>query len=639
MPLREEKSLIVAHAYRLAYEDYFNASVGKRISRFLHISKPKRVSVIARIAYELKIVPFSVSEVFISDTCSPCTEKFEVISFNSKSLNDCSNSLQVAVKTNYEQSTFIRQLKAIDFIIDNFRRNIYRSPFLHASSALVREVMSYLQSLEASTEATPIIESQYEEANYPEKLSTAFSVFLQDCEGYVSCLEHAKNRVIDCCQQMLVGIKQRYPISQHQLRTDIDFGWKVPSISSDKLKNMLGPIEELVAGLQLEIKPDIDKIEIESKLEIGRLEQNAKLEAQEIERNFETEKDHIKGDMELSLKRLGSAESSLKRQLELLESEYKEATTSYQEAYDESISSDSLRTLENSYENIEYLRQRRDDLEVKMREAEQALRTVRSEFRDTKKHYEDRIEKLQQSRELTLENHAEKYKITISAVQEARKRRIDDKLAHVTAINQERVMLEELIKTNMSNGTETFETTESVELQNLWRNETIIDLKIGAIESLQRRILTRIGDALKSIEETKQFLRGHLIRAALTSSMTLEMLIPFWYIEIESGPIDHPLIEAHIVSPSEVVLHGAEERTRTILGITFIPRLPSVASTLDSVKGDQSVQLCAHSNNQIRKLNPAEFLSTDHWIVREQYVVKKFYKELRADFKKRIEKG
>lgn len=635
----EERSLILVHAYRLAYEDYFNDSISKRLSRFLRLAKPKRVSVIAKLAYQLRIVPFSKNEVFISDTFSSCAEKIEIISFNPKPLSDSSDCLQVVTKTNSGQTAFIRQLKSVSLAVDSFGKNAFRSPFINASDVLAKEIVRCLPVLETPAESTPTVAPQHEEANHPEKLSTTLFIFLENSKGYITSLEYAGNRVSECCQQMVAGIEQRYPISQQQFRTDVDFGWEVPTVSSGKWDSIIKPVDELIVGLRLEAQPDIDKIDRESKLELGKLEQDAKLRAKEIERNYEIERDNKKREMDLLLKRFRSEEKSLESQVALLESEHKEAVTSCQKAqqdYNESLASGSFGTSEGLLENLGRLRRNEDDLREKLRDTEETLRTVRSQFNDTKKRCEGSLERLDLSRDLKLEDNAEKLKITIEARQEVRNRSINDKLAHVTAINQERSLLEDLVKTGMSNVAENFQTTEPIELQNLWRDETLIDLKTGAIENLQRCILKGIEDALKSIDQTKRFLKDHLLTIDTTSTVATEILIPFWYIEIEAGSTDHHLVETHVVSPSEVVAHKLEEKTKTILGITFIPRLPAVASVLDSAKGYSNVTSQGRLNNQIRALDPAEFLPADHWMVANQHIAEKFYQTLQNDFKKQL---
>ncbi|MCJ7424604.1 hypothetical protein MUP01_10110 [Candidatus Bathyarchaeota archaeon] len=633
----EERSLILAHVYRLAYEDYFNDSIGKRLSRFLRLAKPKRVSVIAKLAYQLRIVPFGTNEVFISDTFSSCAEKIEIISFDPKPLNESSDGLQVVAKTNSDQTAFIRQLKSVSLAVDSFGKNAFGSPFVNASDVLVKEIVRCLPSLETPVESAPTVAPEHEEANRPEKLSTTLSIFLENSKGYITSLEHASNRVSECCQQMIAGIQQRYSISQQQLRTDVHFGWEVPTVSSDKWDSIIKPVDELIAGLRLEAQPDIDKIERESKLEIGKLEQEAKLSAKEIERNYDIERDNKKRETDLLLKRFRSEEKSLESHVALLESEHDEAVASCQKAqqdYDKSLASGSLGTSKELLENLERLRRNEDDLREKLRDAEETLRTVRSQFNDTKKRCEGSLEKLEQSRDLKLNGNEEKLKIAIEARQEARNRSINDKLAHAAAISQERSLLENLVKTSMSNVAENFQTTEPVELQNLWRNETLLDLKTGAIENLQRCILKGIEDALKSIDQTKRFLKDHLVTIDTTSTVTTEILIPFWYIEIKAGSTDHHLVETRVVSPSDVVAHKLEEKTKTILGITFIPRLPAVASVLDSVKGYSNVRSQGRLNNQIRALDPAEFLPADHWIVANQHIAERFYQTLRNDFKK-----
>jgi hypothetical protein len=634
----EERSLILAHAYRLAYEDYFNHSISKRLSRFLRLAKPKRVSVIAKLAYQLRVVPFSTNEVFISDTFSSCAEKIEIISFDPKSLSESSDRLQVVAKTNSGQTAFIRQLKSVSLAVDSFGKNAFGSPFVNASDVLVKEIVRCLPSLETPVESAPTVVPEHEEADHPENLSTKLSIFLENSKGYITSLEHASNRVSECCQQMIAGIQQRYPISQRQLRTSVDFGWEVPAVGSGKWDGIIKPVDELIAGLRLEAQPDIDKIDRETRLEIGKLEQEGKLRAKEIERNYDIERDNKKRDMNLSLKRFRSEEKSLESQVALLKSEHDEAVTSCQKVqqdYDESLASGSLGASEGLLENLERLRRNEDDLREKLRNAEETLRTVRSQFNDTKKHYEGGLEKLEQGRNLKLKDNAEKLKIAIEARQEARNRSINDKLSHVAAISQERSLLENLVKTSMSNVAENFQTSEPIELQNLWQDETLIDLKTGAVENLQRYILKSIEDALKSIDQTKRLLKDHLVTTETTSTVTTEILIPFWYIEIETGSTDHHLMETHVVSPSEVVAHKLEEKTKTILGIAFIPRLPAVASVLDSVKGYSNVKTQGRLNNQIRALNPAEFLPTDHWIVTNQYIAEKFYQTLQKDFFKK----
>ena len=633
----EERSLILAHAYKLAYEDYFNHSVGKRLSRFLRLAKPRRVSVIAKLAYPLRIVPFNANEVLISDTFSSCVEKMEIISFDPKLLNETSDSLQAVAKANSDQTAFIRQLDSIGLAVDNFGKKASGSPFVNASDMLVKEIVKCLPVLEPADQSATAVVPEHEEANHPEKLSTNLSILLENSKGYIMSLEHASNRVTECCQQMIAGMQQRYPFSQRKLKTDVDFGWEVPTISSGKRDSILKPVDELIAGLRVEAQPDIDKIDRESKLEIGKLEQEARLKAKEIERNFDVERDNKKGEMDLLLKRFRSEEKSLESQVALLELEHAESVTSCQKAqqdYDESLTLSSFGASEELLENLGRLRRSEVDLRERLTDAEETLRTVRSQVNDTKKRCESSLEKLEQSRDLRLKDNAEKLKIAIEARQEACNRSINDRLAHVAAISQERSLLENLVKTSMSSVGESFQTIERVELHDLWRDETLMDLKTGAVENLQRRILKGIEDALKSIDQTKLFLKNHLVTITTASTVTIELLIPFWYIEIESGSTDHHRIETYVVSPSEVVAHKLEEGTKAILSITFIPRLPAVASILDSVKGYSNVKSQGGLNNQITALDLMEFLPPNHWIVTNEHISEKFYQKLQNDFKK-----
>ncbi len=119
--LQEETPLILAHAYRLAYQEYLDDSLKKKFARFFHATKPKRVSVVARVTYKLKVVPFGAYEVFVSDTCSMCTEKVEIVSLDPARLSDSSKNLQISASTNEEQSEFIGRLRATSAVTASFR--------------------------------------------------------------------------------------------------------------------------------------------------------------------------------------------------------------------------------------------------------------------------------------------------------------------------------------------------------------------------------------------------------------------------------------------------------------------------------------------------------------------------------------
>lgn len=636
---QEERPLILAHAYKLAYQDFLSSSISKRISRFLHLTKPKRISVIARLAYELSIIPFSETEVLISDSCSSCTDIFQILSFDFKSLNDSVDDLRVKFKTIHEQSNFIEQLKTINLITNAFRKDTYHSPFLPGSHALVLELQQYIQTLGTPKKATPSIEPAHKAAKHPEKLSVALSLFLKNCDNYVPSLEYVRNRVNECCRQMIDSIMKRYPIQQHQLNTKLDFGWKIPDINFNKRQEVLSPVEDLILGLELEIQPEIDEIEKEKKREIERLEQNAKLDIKEIEQNFKIEREQLESNTKLLLKRYKSEENSYESQLDLLRTEYYETINYLQDAtdeYDESVSVDSFLTAERLLEKIGRLRRNRDGLGQKIRSVEQTLSSVRSDDKNTERRYEESLEILQRKKKLKIKKHKESLNLTLSALNETCKRKINDKIAHITTIKQEKNTLKEFFNEIPLELTEHIETSEQVGLKNLWHDETFLKIKTGAIDNLERHISTDIGDALNDVEQIRIFLQDHLVKANTASSVPIKLLVPFWYIEIVSGSIDNPVNEVHIVSPSEIIIQTPEENEKSILYITYLSTLPSVTSTLDSIKEDPNVQLCAHSNNQYEQLNPEEIFPTDHWIISKQLISKKFYDLLCADFKKRF---
>jgi len=77
------------------------------------------------------------------------------------------------------------------------------------------------------------------------------------------------------------------------------------------------------------------------------------------------------------------------------------------------------------------------------------------------------------------------------------------------------------------------------------------------------------------------------------------------------------------------------EKEKNIFNITIIPRLPSLTSTLDSIKEYPNVQNIAQKNNILKKLDPKDFLSSDQWIVEETLVSIKMIDFINKEFNKK----
>jgi hypothetical protein len=634
--MNDEKSLVLAQAYRLAYEDYLRDSVGKWFSRIVHLAKPKRISVVARLGYELKIVPFTANEFFISDTCSPCPEKFEIMSINSKALFEASNMSAVSTKTNIEQTMFIKQLRTISLILSDSKKNLYPSPFLHNSNTLIKEIINCLYKLEAPPEVPPIIEPEAEVASHPERLSNHLFLFLQKNRADIANLESAKSIIISRCQEMIDGITSRYPITQQEYTSTEDFGWQIPKNDFTNPASITNSVESLIEGLKNEAKPEIDKIDKDSRVEIDRLEQTAKLKAKEIEHQYRTQIEYVKGEMDLVLRRLNASAEFLEQQIKLFSTEHKEAAAAYrkaQEKYNESIALDTYGTAETLLENTNRLKRKRNELKEKLDNNREELSAVRSQVTDEKTRYNKSIANIEENLNAKLKENDDKMQIAVDAVQEARKKGIDEKLVHATAIMREKKLLEEVINESIANKEENLEEKIVTSVPQFWHNETLIDLKVSSIENLRQKIIEMTDDALSSIEQTEKFLEEHLIRTSAVSVLT-EMLIPFWYIELESGSTENPTTEAHIISPSEVISNRLEQKAKTICSLTFIPKLTATAAILNSVKEYPKLKTLARLNNQISELTVTDFLHDKHWIIQNRYISDKLHQELLKEAKK-----
>ncbi len=463
--LQEETSLILVHAYRLAYQDYFRDSIGQKFSRFFHVAKPKRVSVVSRVIYKLKAVPFGTKEVLVSDSCSSCTEKVEIVSLNPTHLSDSSKNLRISANTNDEQSEFIRQLKATSIITASFQKRSSSSPFLIGSSALMKDAISCLHNLGEQDENSPAIKSEHEAADNPEKLRDALSVFLESREGFVIGLNQSRQRIAESSQLMTTAIQRRYPIKQNELKSVAEFGWKVPGAKPDGWEKLLHPADGLIEGLQLEVKPEIDNIERESRIEKERVEQAASLERRRIDQTYKVELSNIRRDKELSLKRLESQENSLESQVKLLKSQHKDAEDAYEEAqddYEESTVSGSVQTSGKLREKVDRLERNERDLAQKLDDAEQALETVESEISDTTEDFDQTIKRVEHNQSLALDDNEAKLRTTIGAVEEKRRRSVNDKLTNVVLVQGERGVLEEIANRSLIYDKENLEASETV---------------------------------------------------------------------------------------------------------------------------------------------------------------------------------
>lgn len=634
--LQDEMSVVLAHAYRLAYEEYLRDSFWKKVSRFVHATKPKRITTISRIVYKLRVVPFAANEVLVSDSCSNFSEKIEIISLNATSLLDSSGNLHISASTNQEQSEFIRRLRAVQAVSGEFRKREASSPFLSGSGALARVATAGLQTLQPLDDNSPVIKSEQEIAEHPEGIRDQLSVFVGQRQDYIVGLNQSKERIAECSRLMISAIEHRYPIKHHSLRAAAEFGWRTPDTKPENWSKLLHPADGLIEGLQLEVKPDVDKIERDSRIEKERVEQTASLESRRIEQNFSVELSNLRRDKELSLKRRKAERDSLESQVDTLESEVRKAKATYEEAqddYEEATQADTVQASAKLEDRVERLQRVMESLEEKLDDAGQALETVEKEITSIEEEYERSIQRVQHNKSLALSEHDAKLETMMDALKEKRRRSIEDKMANVVLIQQEKGVLEEVANKSLAYGEENLEERSSFEGENLWDDKVLIQQKIEAIEALETSIRNRIDDALKSITGTSDFLHDHVIRINdSTPSATVEILIPLWYVEIMSESNGQRLVEVNVISPSELVLEKAD--SKSILGISFRALQPAIASAAESIRSYRNVQECGRSNNQVGGLDPGRLLPQSHWIVQRGIIAKKFYESIQKDFRK-----
>jgi len=577
--------------------------------------------------------------VLVSDTCSTCTEKVEIVSLNAARLSDSCMNLQISASTNEEQSEFISRLRATRTITSSIQKRGSNSPFLLGSGAVTKEAINCLHSLGVQEETAPAIKSEHEVADHPDKLRDELLVFLSEREGFVTGLNQSRQRISESSQLMIAAIQRRYPIKHNELRATAEFGWKVPVVKPEYWEKLLLPADGLISGLQLEVKPDLDGIERESRTEKERVEQTASLERKRTEQTYSVELSSLKRETELRLKRLESQQTSLEGQVKLRKSEYRDAKAALEEAkdeFDESTQSDSVQTSEMLEEKVDRLERTKDERTRKLDDAEQALKMVESEISDANQEYERGVASMQHNKSLALDEQDAKLKTAIGTVEEKRRRSVDERLTNVVLVQQERGVLEEIANKSLAYDEEDLGARETVELEDLWHDETLLHQKTEAIKDLETTICGRIDDALRSIERTNKFLGEHAIRTNdATPSTTVEILIPLWYVEIASQSEGREVVETHVISPSEIALGKLDEKAKSLLGVAFLPILPAVASAVDSIKSYNYVQSCARLSNQVQGLDPGQLLPENHWIVRSGFIAKKFYESFQKDFKKR----
>ncbi len=633
----DEQCLVLGYAYELAYEEYLKSSFKNKLFRFIHYSKPKKISIVAKLAYELRVLPFKNNEIFIYDSSSSLLpEKTVFLSLDPISLQKAADNIVVKASTIVDQTEFVQSLNKFYSEVQSFKTDAHKTLFLQNSKPLAIETLNYLPGLENLLSHPPIVRIGKESLNDPENLIQKFGVFLGNSNNFIASLENSKNRVTECCKQMIVAIEKRYPIIERTFKADIDFGWKIQTIDFNG-ENVLSPVKDLIAKMNLEVKPEIDKMEREAANQVAQLEQDSKIEGKEIERRFANEKHNLEARIALELDTLESSKNSYEKQINNLQSEYEEVSEAYeraQEQYDSIITSESVDEPIGLTSSIAQLRRDRDNLTDKIKDTKNALRTIKSNISDTEGLLENNLARIEESLKLKLHDNAEKLRINIAGVKEALMKEITEKSAHIAMVEQQKSLLCEIIKSSTEQESKNLETSEAISLPNYWDDNTLVDRKKEIIEKLQNNSLQGLDGALDTINQTKNFFNTHLMRSKTAPSFAIEVVFPFWYIEIQSGDESNSRFETYTISPSDVSLSQLDEKSQMLLGTHFIPRLPSVASMLDSLRNQPTMRSQALANNTIDKLNIAEIFPSNHWIVRRGFIQRDFYELIMKDYKK-----